>query len=1053
MIHFFIRNGIGVAVFSLTIILFGFIALFHLPIQLIPDISAPTVTVSTTYPGASPEDVEQDILIEQERFLRNLPGLKKMVSTASFSNAEINLEFSLETDKQENLIRVNNALSQVPSYPENVDEPRLKTATADEMPVAWISVRAIQNSGVSVLDKFDFVEDFVKTEFERLPGVAGVRGVFGGTSREMQVMLDPIKLAERGIAITKVRQAIRTRNRDVSGGDLDEGKRRFNVRTLGRFHSPADIEDVVIAQVDGAPVYLRDVGFARLGQAEQRTLIRQNGKRAFGLGVQRERGSNLLILMDNIKSTINQLNQGLLQQHSLYLTQVTDDTTYVKNAVKMVRSNLLYGGLLAVAVLLIFLRRPRPTFIISMTIPLCILGSFFIINASGRSINVISLAGLAFSIGVILDASIVVLENIFRHRQAGKSAIDAAHDGTQEVWTAILASTLTNVIVFAPIITLANEAGQIFRDIAIAIVSANVLALLVSIVVIPALAARLLTQEADVSNKQDQRRLHWFSAITTTLQQTYKSILRKLLTWLLNGVLRRVFIVTLILTIAIICSLRFLPKTEYLPEGNQQSIIAIIIPPQGYGIKEMSAIGVELEKRIKPQLEASLSDYAEGRINKPPMSNFFFAAFGNNMFVFTRARKAEQAVLVPEAMRTVLSDVPGVIAIASQRSIFGGDLTGSRSIELDIIGPDVTMLTTIASAAFFQILKVLPGAQPRPLPGIEMGQPQITIKPDWHKANELGINANTLGYNIAVLGNGAYADDYYQDGDKMDIYLYSTPAAFTNLAMFESLRFATENGDSIALNEVAKIEFDYGPQQIRRVDFRRTVTLKVVPPKDKALEESIEIIEKQVIKALNDQGLVPKDYAINIGGTSNKLKQIKENLRADFFLALILAYLTMVLVFKHWGHPLTVMLSVPIGISGGVLGLVLLNEYLAIVMPGAIQSLDVLTMLGFVILLGSVINNPILIVQQSLNFINQQMDPHKAIIESTLTRVRPIMMTTGTTIFGLMPLVLNPGAGSELYRGLGAVMFGGLLLGAITTLFFIPCLMSLLMDLYAKFRD
>ncbi|ETX01167.1 MAG: hypothetical protein ETSY1_08395 [Candidatus Entotheonella factor] len=1054
MIGYFIRNGISVSVLGMALLLFGLLALFKLPIQLTPDVSAPVISVETRYPGATPEDIEQDIIIEQEQFLKSLPGLEKMTSTASMGSAEIELEFSVGTDQQENIIRVNNALAQVASYPENVDEPSIKTSTASEQPVAWISVRARSEADppVNVRDAFDYIDDHIKPRFERLPGIASVRGVFGGTPRQMQVMLDPVKLADRGIPISRVREAIRSRNRDVSGGDLDEGKRRFNIRTIGRYETPTEIENTIIDIQDGTPVYLRDVGYARLGHAEMRTFIRQDGEPALAFGPQRERGSNLLVVMDKVQATIQELNEGMLREKGLFLTQVTDSTLYVRDAVDMVRVNLLFGGALALGILMIFLRHTRSTLIVGMAIPLCVIGSFFIINASGRSINVISLAGLAFSIGVVLDASIVVLENIYRHRSMGKDPFEAAYDGTSEVWTAILSSTLTNIVVFTPIITLADEAGQIFRDLAIAIVSANILALIVSILIIPALAARLLTRMPTSDAPGLKGAFQRLFGLTTLAERIYNGPLRATLTWLMRGVVQRLALVVALLVLAVACLVIFMPKTEYLPNGNRQAIVGILIPPQGYGLPEISAIGKELERRVQPLLDAEPAAYDAGEVSAPPLKYFFFAAFRNRMFMFTRPKAPSHVSAVPRALQGIMRDVPGTIAFALQLSIFSRDIMGSRAIDVDVIGPDVKTLTGVAQQAFFRVRQVLPGARPEPKPGIEVGQPQMTIRPDWERAAQLGINVQDIGYTAWVLGDGAYVDDYYYDGDKMDLYMYSTMGSFDTLSNFEAIRMATRNGDTVPLSDIAEVHFTYGLERIRRVNHQRAVTLRVTPPGDISLEEAIERVETQIIGAMQQEGKIPPGYTMRISGTSDKLAAISKKLSSDFILALVLTYLTMVLVFRHWGHPFTVMLSVPIGLTGGVLGLALLNQYLNIVSPGTIQSLDVLTMLGFVILLGSVINNPILIVQQAMNFMRQGMTAREAIVESTLSRVRPILMTTSTTIFGLMPLVLNPGAGSELYRGLGVVMFGGLLLGTVTTIVFIPAVMSLMFDLVGGLR-
>ncbi|PON11808.1 hypothetical protein C2W62_42900 [Candidatus Entotheonella serta] len=571
-----------------------------------------------------------------------------------------------------------------------------------------------------------------------------MRGVFGGTPRQMQVMLDPVKLADRGIPISRVREAIRSRNRDVSGGDLDEGKRRFNIRTIGRYETPSEIENTIIDIQDGTQVYVREVGYARLGHAEMRTFIRQDGEPALAFGPQRERGSNLLVVMEKVQETIRELNEGLLSEKGLFLTQVTDSTLYVRDAVDMVRVNLLFGGALALGILLIFLRHTRSTLIVGMAIPLCMIGSFFLINASGRSINVISLAGLAFSIGVVLDASIVVLENIYRHRSMGKEPFEAAYDGTSEVWTAILSSTLTNIVVFTPIITLVDEAGQIFRDLAIAIVSANVLALIVSILIIPALAARLLTRMPSSDAPGLKGMFQRLFGLAPLAERIHNGPLRSVLTWLMRGVMQRLALVIALLVLAAACLVVFMPKTEYLPNGNRQAIVGILIPPQGYGLPEISSIGKELERRVQPLLDAEPAAYDAGEVPAPPLKYFFFAAFHNRMFMFTRPKEPSHVSAVPGAMQRIMRDVPGTIAFALQLSIFSRNIMGSRAIDVDVIGPDVKALTGIAQQAFFRVRQVLPGARPEPKPGIEVGQPQMTIRPDWERAAQLGINVQDL---------------------------------------------------------------------------------------------------------------------------------------------------------------------------------------------------------------------------------------------------------------------------------------------------------------------
>jgi len=1049
MIKYFIHNGIAVTVLALAILLFGVLSLVTMPIQLTPDVQTPAITVQTFYPGATPQDVEQDIIVRQEEFLRGVNGLQKMTSTASLGQGEIILEFPVGFELSEALVRVSNALQQVPSYPENVDEPSLSTSSASDQPVAWFSIRAVPGREFEVdpRDHFDFAEDQVKVEFERIEGVASVQGVFGGSSKQMQIYLDPYKLSERGISIFDVRNAIRNTNRDVPGGDLEEGKRRYTVRTVGRYENADDAEETIIKVVNESPVYIRDVGYARLGTAEQRSVIRHNGRPALAMGVRHQPGTNLLKVMDRVKAKARELNEGALKNRGLFLTQVTDDTAYVIDSVAMVQNNLLIGGVLSVFILLLFLRHIRSTFIIAVAVPLSIMGSVFAVDLAGRTINVIMLAGLAFSIGAVLDNSIVVLENIFRHRQMGKEPGLAAYDGISEVWTAIFSSVVTNVVVFVPIINLQMEAGQLFRDLAIAITATNVFSFIVAVLIIPCLASKLLvkipgtmTGEAESSNGLlrgiDQFGRWGYGLIESTLS------------WLMEGKVQRLGLVFGMGALAAMLIFIFMPQSEYLPEGNQNSVFAFMLPPQGYGLDEMSAIGRELENRFRPYVEGTVQDYEEGKLEGPPIRDFFFVSFNGGMFMFTRAKDPSTASQIPDLMNRIIGEVPGVIPITGQRSIFSQEITGSRAIELDVVGTDMVTATDIGAQAFGKVMQ-LGWQAPRPEPGVEVGQPELTIRPRWERAAELGISAQAIGYGAWVLGDGAYADDYYLKGKKYDLYLYSTLGAFDTLSNFETLRVANDRGDAVPLSSIADVNFNFVPEKIRRVDEQRAVTLNIVPPKDISLEKAIQDVRTQVVGSLQEEGAVPQGYSLRIGGSSDKLQAIRRALTGDVILAISLVYFVLVLIFHNWGYPLIILFSIPIGMTGGVLGLSFMNFYLGLITQNQIQSLDVLTMLGFIILLGSIVNNPILIVEQTLNFNRQGMDIHDAIVQATLSRVRPMLMTTGTTILGLSPLVFIPGPGTELYRGLGVVMFGGLLLGTFTIVFFIPSAMSLVIDLSA----
>ena len=492
MLKLAVEKGVLISVVMLILCLFGVIAIVKVPVQMIPDMEARVIKVHTRWHGATPQDVEQEILVEQEEYLRKIPNLNKMTAEAKTGEATIELEFNLGVNIQEALVRVNNALSQVPSYPENVDQPRLTTSSNSDQSFMFFSVRVRPDASedIELPMQLDFLDDVVAPAIERVPGVSEV--IFrDGTSRQIRVFVDPAKLAERQITVTQLRSAMRARNRDVSGGDIDSGKRRYLIRTLGRFEAVHDIEDTVIAEREGTLIRLRDLGYAELGHDELRAIAFRNDERTIIFSVKRQVGANVIEIKEGVMAQVRRLNDTLLKARGLYVTLISDDVKYVQASVRVVEKNLALGGLLACIVLYLFLRSLFPTLLGTLGVPICTVGAFLGLLLGGRTINVISLAGIAFAIGMTLDNSIVVLENIYRHRALGKPRYQAALDGVQEVWKAVLASTLTTVFVFLPVVLIQEEAGQLYSDIAIAVSAAIFMSMLVAVTVIPAATARL----------------------------------------------------------------------------------------------------------------------------------------------------------------------------------------------------------------------------------------------------------------------------------------------------------------------------------------------------------------------------------------------------------------------------------------------------------------------------------------------------------------------------------------------------------------------------------
>ena len=1045
MFRFAIEKPLIITVAVLIVCLFGILAIFRVPIQMIPDLDARVVTVVTSWPGATPQDVEQEIIIEQEEYLRRITGLERMISRAVTGRAEIELEFSYGSDINEVLIRVNNALTQVPGYPENVDEPRLVTSTVSNNPFLFFLTRPLPGNpqNVNMVGMRDFLEDHVRVQLERVPGVSDIR-IWGGAERQVKIYVDPARLAERQITLTELRNAIRARNRDVSGGDLDSGKRRYLLRTIGRFETTAEMEDMVVAWRDGAFVRLRDLGHVELSLFEIKSYSYGRGTPNISMAVRRQIGSNVVEVKENVMEKVEQLNAGLLKERGLHMVLNTDDVRYVSASVVNVRKNLLIGALLATLVLFLFLRTPSATLIGAIGIPICTLAAFLGLLISGRTINVISLAGVAFAIGMTLDNSIVVLENIYRHMSTGKQRRRAALDGVAEVWPALLASTLTTVFVFIPIIFIKQEAGQLYSDIAVAISASILMSLLVATLVVPTLCSRFLTLDrGSVSG-----------AGVYTLGQRFGGALIRFVHWLMDGIARRLALIAVVgvITLLIFASI---PKAEYLPEGEEQKIFIQMYAPPGYNIDEMHDIYRDMDDYLVPYIGDDPEKFARGEADLPGLNYVVgYVAAARNM-ILVESTSTGQVDDLLEIVVGKIREIPGIHAFASRGSIFSSNWGGSRSINLELSGTDLVALFDAGRRAFVKAQSVFENPQIRPQPSsLAMGQPMVEIHPDWERASELGMDAADLGYTIWAFSDGAFVDEFFLGDEKIDMFLYSAYGTVKHPEDVDNIMLYSPEGGMVPLGAVAEVRQTVNTETIRRVDGERTITLGIVPPRAIALEQGVDMVRSGIIEELRKTGQVGDDINMTITGASDLLEITRNALQGNFIVAVFISYLLLVAIFSHWGYPLLVMTTVPVGIGGGLFGLWLLNAVggnLSLLgFNNIFQPFDVITMLGFLILIGTVVNNPILIIDRTMrNIKSRGMASVDAVLESTRARIRPIMISSITTIFGLSPLVFNPGAGTELYRGLGAIVMFGLLFSTLITLTLMPTLLSLAL----QFRD
>ncbi len=483
------------------------------------------------------------------------------------------------------------------------------------------------------------------------------------------------------------------------------------------------------------------------------------------------------------------------------------------------------------------------------------------------------------------------------------------------------------------------------------------------------------------------------------------------------------------------------PPSEYLPEGNRNFVFSLLLPPPGYNLEELDQVGNVIVKELEPYWQEDGSvEYREPRIR-----NLFYVALGRIMFAGASTQDPLKARDLVPIFKKELKKIPGFYATSYQSSLFGRGITSGRTIDVDITGPDLTRLVQFGGRVFGQAMQLLPGSQVRPIPSLDLGNPEIQITPDRVRAASLGLAARDIGQAVDTLLDGRKVSDYQHDGKEIDLTLMGISSSTKRTQDFDNLLLRTADGRLITLGSVADVSWVAGPTQINHIERQRAITIQVRPPRETPLETAMQTLENKIIAPLKKSGEISGLYNINLAGTADDLVVTRKALQWNFVLALVITYLLLSALFASFLYPLVIMFSVPLAAAGGFAGLWLVGNLIEY------QSLDVLTMLGFIILIGTVVNNAILIVHQSLNHMrHEEMERREAIREAVRNRIRPIFMSTTTSVFGMMPLVLFRGAGSELYRGLGSVVVGGLALSTIFTLFLIPALFSLVLDARVK---
>ncbi|NQY52693.1 MAG: efflux RND transporter permease subunit [Campylobacteraceae bacterium] len=1026
LIKFSIKNPVTIIVSVLIVVLFGFISLGNLPYQLTPSVSTPEIKITTVWPGATPYEIEREIIEEQEDALKSLNNLTNFESTSKDNYSELTLTFKLGTNLRAALQDVSNKLSEVQSYPSGVKEPRIESASAS--PVIWMMLQT-KNDNARHIDEYKtFYDDEIEPALKRVDGVAGIMGG-GGRKQEMQIVFEPNKLASYGLSAQEVIRTLQDANVDVSAGVLNLDRHAYRIRTVNKFTSVKDIEDVILISNREQRIHVSDIAAVNFGYESAKTVAMFLDKDGIFIGIQPNSDVNIVKLTNDVEKVVNDLNTNILNDKDLKLQWIYDQRPYIVGAVDLVKENIGIGAFLAIFILVLFLRAISPTAVISAAIPISVIGTFIVLDMMGRSLNTISLAGISFAVGMLVDSAIVVLENIDRHRKNGESIADAAYKGASEVWGALIASALTTIAVFLPIVFLEDEAGQLFKDIAIAVTASVTFSLFVSISVIPMLwksLASLSTKEPKDTGKLVDFGNKLVDIIMSIVEMSLKNIKTKIFT-----------IVSLAMFSAGIIYVLF-PKLDYLPQGNKNLIFNILIAPPGLSYNERYEMGSYLMKSVEKNINKDVDGV-------PGMDRVFFVSFGDfNLFGATSMHETRAKELIP-FFAPIVNSMPSVFGVSLQSGVFEQGIGEGNTVNIDISGEKISDIANIGGQLYGATMASLIGSQVRPIPSVELIYPEVKIKANNDALRALNMSARDLGIVIDVVMDGRVIGDFEQDGKKkIDLVFKANEKNIQTPQDIMSTQIAVGN-TVLPISSLATYENTSGISEIRHLNGKRTITLQVTPPPGMTIDEAIKKVSF-MLEGMKKKGIITESVDINLSGTADKLSVTIALLMQNFILALVIVYLLMAALFGNFLYPIVIMFTVPLATAGGFLGLALTNTFLS---P---QPLDVLTMLGFIILVGIVVNNAILIVHQSLNYINNEnMEHKKAVLEATKTRIRPIYMSSLTSIFGMLPLVLVPGPGSEFYRGLGSVITGGLAFSTIFTIFVTPALLMFFIRLEKRF--
>ncbi|MBN1592977.1 MAG: efflux RND transporter permease subunit [Candidatus Coatesbacteria bacterium] len=1006
-----VSRKIAVSMVICIMILFGTISFFDLGLDLLPELEYPFISVITTYEGVGTSEIELHITRPIEEAVAMVKNVSTVYSISQEGSSTLIVKFDWGTNLGVAVQDIRDKLSYLSDVlPREADDPKVLKYNTEDMPVIFYAVTGLENTRALR----DYIRDNVEASLNRLEGVAAVYPM-GGLEREINVFIDRAKLHSFGLSFEQIRQVIALENLNLSGGHITEHGVEYLVRTLGEFDRVEEIGEIAIAAPDGKPVYLKDVATVSDTFKEVRSISRVNGKDCVLVGILREAGANTVAVVDRVKEKLEEVKKRIPQD--IVFEPMMDQAQFIKSAIVATAMNLLEGGVLAILMLFVFLRSVRPTVIISLAIPLSIIATFIGMKATNYTFNIMTLSGLGLGIGMLVDNAIVVIENTFRRLEGGESPREAAKFGASEVSSAITASTLTTVAVFVPIALAKGVAGQLAKPLGFTVCIALFASLFVAITIVPMLSSLILKRENFKGKKGDKGRFKFRDFI-----EKYKGMLA----WSLRH--RVLVLVSSAIAFVLSLSAIALVGAEFMPKMDNPMALFMLRMSPGTPLDRTGAAVSKIEEVMHKQTEVETvgSFIGLSESTKYDVAAGWGAADVNEAEIMvTLLPKAERTKVADEVVEAIRDQAPKIPDAEFEHLDMGDLMTGSQGgekpIEIKVFGKDIDRLKEIVAfirdeCEDVQGLRDLKST-------FQEGKPEIQLEIDRRKASQLGLTVYQVAQSVKDAMLGVIASNYRVGGDEFDIRLRLKELDRVSEDDMLQIPISSPLGFAVPLSQIAKIRRMTGPIKIEREDKERKITLQA-----STFERDVGSIVSEIKTRLASLRL-PSGYYIEFGGSYQQMVDAFEVLLAALVIAVLLIFMVMAAQFESLVQPFIVMFTIPLGIVGVVVGLLVTNT-----------TLSVPTIMGTIILLGIVVNDAIVMIDYINQLRRRGEDPRDAVIDGAGARLRPILITTMTTVLGILPLSFSTSEGAELRAPMGIAIGFGLTFATLLTLFVIPAI-------------